>query len=126
MVIAFTLLACSFSILFGDQIILFLFSNDFLQISSLIWLIILAETLRIIGSTFHLENIVKERFKLIVLIEATSYFLFLLSLYLFILNDSFSLLYASICYLLCTSTFMLLNIVTFYLFSAWSKKNINA
>ena len=60
MVIAFTLLACSFSILFGDQIILFLFSNDFLQISSLIWLIILAETLRIIGSTFHLENIAME------------------------------------------------------------------
>ena len=125
-VITFTLFACLFSIFLGDQIIIFLFSDDFLQISSLIWLILLAETFRIIGSTFHLENIVMERFKIIVLIEASSYFLFLMSLYFFILNDSFSLLNASICYLLCTSTFMLLNIVTFYLFSAWSKKNINA
>ena len=121
-VITCTLFACFFSMLLGDQIILFLFSNDFLEISSLIWLIILAETFRIIGSTFHLENIVKERFKLIVLIEASSYFLFLMSLYFFILNDSFSLLNASICYFLCTSAFMFLNIITFNLFSARRKK----
>lgn len=101
---------------FSVFIINLLFSNDFISIAIFLKYILLAESFRIIGSIFHLENIVKERFKTIVSIELFSFSSFIVIFYLCNSIYGYSLYIATLSYMVCTALFMIFNIISFYIF----------
>jgi len=111
---------------FSIFIIKLLFSNDFISIAIFLKYILLAESFRIIGSIFHLENIVKERFTTIVSIELFSFSSFIIIFYLCAGVYGYSLYIATMSYMVCTAIFMIFNITSFYIFHSRDEGISNA